>query len=901
MGGIRQPNAQGRAARLGGRRGGAGSGPGFDGGMGPAVAAGLMVGLILMAVAVRAGAGLWTGLWTGQWGRGEASASAQREVQGFTPAPTITDRNGRILAMSVPVYSLTLSPQSMWRSHTPEFMSRTILAILTDRRVEELSSGEVRRFLGQLLEHDGRAEANEPRVLTVQDPRLLRFEGPRLREVRDWIEHGALEGQPTRGELSGIRLVRLAGDHAWTIQWTPEVLLSQSLREEHLGDGTSARYWVNHLLDELNSLVGPTVMHERLRSRAGVTWSSLAASEVRALSRDAIWNELLDCQYRVAKKFIDEDRAQILREMFADQAVSSYQMKLEMQARRTYAMRPSDYKPSPFVHVPGEVVHDPIQVLGFWGRMDFSAAGARAEQVLEAQPGGLNWNSLGDPREDLVDRLVNEPRPMLGLELLARDYLAQEPWAQARPSTMKARPRVLPRDRRNRWANLGRAIPSDLLSAQGGSFPVEVETTLDAPLQLYLHYQLSQAVTRQGAALAMGIVLDTTSGEVLAVDAVHAYRISGFAPLQHTFTPGSTTKALIMAAALDQGVVQPDDLFKTFADQEGIQLGSRHISEARGAPKEPEITASLALARSVNAVMVQIGGLVPAPVLREYLQRLGFSQRPGVGLGPEAPGYLPALNSKDSWSPHFTHASISMGHELSVSLWQMASALATVVRGGEQLPLRLVRAVRQGPENGIGFVAPEGERVLGAKACDQVRVMMERGAREGTGKTVTKDHWGDFDQLLSKTGTAQRVRTEGCLHDEHRALEEAAAEGRSLTRAERAQLRGSRDAGHDNCYTSSICLVGRVEGRELMTFIVVEDPFVPTESGRRKLYSHFGSKVAGPPAMRILRMAMGLSPELDGAPVADLGAPSIPAVPSQGSADPGSSQVVEQPWMENGR
>jgi len=167
---------------------------------------------------------------------------------------------------------------------------------------------------------------------------------------------------------------------------------------------------------------------------------------------------------------------------------------------------------------------------------------------------------------------------------------------------------------------------------------------------------------------------------------------------------------------------------------------------------------------------------------------------------------------------------------------------------------------------------------------------MESGAREGTGKSVTKGHWEDFDLLLSKTGTAQRVRTEGCLHDEHRALEEAAAEGRSLTRAERAQLRGSRKAGHDNCYTSSICLVGRVEGRELMTFIVVEDP------AKRTDWSHFGSKVAGPPAMRVLRMAMGLSPELDGGQIAGLEAPSLPVAPPQTSAAAGNSEVDEQPW-----
>lgn len=893
MGGTRQPNVQSRAARSGGHRGRTGFGPGFDGGMGPAVAAGLMVGLILCAVALRAGMSLWTG----QWGGGAQAASNQAEVEGFTPAPTITDRNGRILAMSVPVYSLTLSPQSMWRSHTPDFMSRAILALMQDREVQDLSAAEVRQFLGRLLEHDGSARVGEPRVLTVQDPKLLRFGGPQVRAVRDWIERGALEDQSARGALRGIRLVELAGADAWTIQWTPEFLLSRSLREKHFGEGTSARYWVDRLLDDLVTLVGPALVHDHVRLRSGEGWSSLAASQVRARSRDAVWNELLACQYRVAGKLIDARHAQALRKMLEEQAVSPWQMKLDMQSQRTYALRSPDYEPSPFVQVASMAANDPIAVLGNWGRLDPLAAAARAYRTLDVEPGGLNWRSLRDPLDDLVDRLVNEPRPMSGLELLARDFLNQEPWPQVRPSTMQGGRRVLPRDRKKLWANLGLAIPFDLVSAEGGSFPVEVETTLDAPLQMYLHQELNETVLRQGAVMAMGIVVDTVSGEVLAVDAVHAYRISGFAPLQHIFTPGSTIKALIMAAALDQGALQPDDLFQTFADQQGIQLGSRHISEARGAPKEPEISASLALARSVNAVMVQIGALVPAPVLRDYLHRLGLGQRPGVGLGPEASGYLPALDSKGSWSPHFTHASVSMGHELSVSLWQMASAMSTVVRGGEQLPLRLVRAIRQGPEGGIGFVAPDGERVLGEEACDQVRTMMELGAREGTGKSVTAGQWVDFDLLLTKTGTAQRVRTEGCLHDEHRALEAAAAEGRSLTRAQRAKLRGSRDSDHDNCYTSSICLVGRAKGqdRELMTFIVVEDP------GKRTAFSHFGSRVAGPPAMRVLRVAMGLTSELGGVPGVGASALSDPSLLPLDSVVPGALRVGQQSWAEKGR
>jgi len=861
--------------------------------MGPAVAAGLMVGLILVAVALRSATRIWAG---------EAAADDQhatpRRVAGFAAAPTITDRDGRLLAMSVPVYDLSLSPQSMWRSHTPWVMSAEILASLTDRSPEQLSVAETRAFLAQLLPADAHRAGNEPVVIKVSKPSLLRFDGEHTQRVRRWIQSGALQGEDDRGPLRGLRLVRMESDAYLSLSWTPEVLLSKEQREAHLGAGTTARTWVNHLLDDLTDLVGREVMDEHLRVRVGADWCSLAASQVRARSRDALWAELLDNQYRVAFKSIDVPHALALREVFEHQAVSAWQMKLEMHARRTYGLRSIGFEPSPFVAMASEGQDDPIALMGHWGRLDPNAAQGLADHLLDEQPEVLDWQSLVDPRKALCEELIHESRPMAGLELLAREYLDRESWVQSDISGVEALSRVLARDRRDLWKSENEAIPSDLLAAQMGSSLAQVETTLSAGLQMYLHRELQRTAEAQEAVLAMGIVLDPSTGEILALDAVHRYRISGFAPLQHIFTPGSTVKALVMATALDQGVVTPDDRIKTFAKQGGIQLGSRRISEARGAPTEPEISASVALARSVNAAMVQIGARLPAPVLRDSLARLGLGQRPSAGLGPEARGYLPALDAKGSWSPNFTHASVSMGHEISVSLWQIASALATVLRGGERLPLRLVRAIRQGPDTeGIEFVAPEGQRVLGAKACADVRAMMAMGARTGTGKSVTKGHWPEFEVLLTKTGTAERVRTEGCPHDEHRALAAAAVQGRSLTRAERNKLRGSRESGHRSCYTSSICLVGRAKGsdQELMVFIVVEDP------SKRSAFSHFGSKVAGPPAMRVLRVAQGLSPE----PASDAGPARLRTVAGGQALDPdlnpGLYAHSDQPWTEDSR
>src|SRR5206468_821904 len=74
--------------------------------------------------------------------------------------------------------------------------------------------------------------------------------------------------------------------------------------------------------------------------------------------------------------------------------------------------------------------------------------------------------------------------------------------------------------------------------------------------------------------------LERASGTVLAVDAIDPYGMGGFLPPLHTFTPGSTMKVVVMASALEQGVVRPDESFDTFNGH--LHLGTREIHEAEG-------------------------------------------------------------------------------------------------------------------------------------------------------------------------------------------------------------------------------------------------------------------------------------------------------------------------------
>src|SRR5262249_50038980 len=147
-------------------------------------------------------------------------------------------------------------------------------------------------------------------------------------------------------------------------------------------------------------------------------------------------------------------------------------------------------------------------------------------------------------------------------------------------------------------------------------------------------------------ALAMAIVLDVASGDVLAIDSVEAYGVQPFAPVYHTFTPGSTFKVLTMAIALEEHAVRPDTRFDV-GDGEYRVVNPKNgkvrlIHEAEGSLKGEQDAAHL-FAFSVNAGLVQIGLRVPPEVFRGYLVPLGYGAVPGAGLGVERAGYLKEL------------------------------------------------------------------------------------------------------------------------------------------------------------------------------------------------------------------------------------------------------------------
>jgi transpeptidase family protein len=590
------------------------------------------------------------------------------------------------------------------------------------------------------------------------------------------------------GKLEGAWIER-AGDRTFRFAWQPELLLSTAERQRH---GVSQAWrWARRIADGLHAC-----LHEIPLDPTLVT-----ENEARR-AREAIWKALLPTAFARPIKGLSPDLVLPLREELEAQGVAAWQMRIAYARDRVYPA--------------GE-----HELFGSWGYVGPEAR-------------------------------VNAPRA--GLELVCDALLAQPAfaWIERRPEVYRW---VDDRPVRGQRAN-------GYLDFQPASAPPVVRTSLDLGLQRYLGEELRATLEEHEAALAMGIVLDVESGAILAVDAAEAYPIEPFAPVYHVFTTGSTFKVVTMATALEEGVVTPATVFDVGQGEYRVPYpdgrpSGRVIREAENALTGRD-TAARFFAFSVNAALAQVALRIDDVRFHDYLERLGYGTPPGSGLGPERAGNLPPT----PWSYAYTHASLGFGHELSTTLWRHAEALATVVRGGVHRPLSLVHSVEQEGRR-VELEPPAGERVYSSETCATVRDLMRLGAREGTGREVrtaflrsltaalgSEPNEGSFD-LGTKTGTAQKVPSEVCVHVELAERARWEREGLPATKA-RIDSLAHLEKPHARCYTSSICAFGRAPGseRDIMVLLVVDEP-----RGKER----FGSRVAGPAAERVLAEALGLT------------------------------------------
>lgn len=313
---------------------------------------------------------------------------------------------------------------------------------------------------------------------------------------------------------------------------------------------------------------------------------------------------------------------------------------------------------------------------------------------------------------------------------------------------------LLPRDARRRpigaWQTPSSA-PRDGL---------DLVLTLDTTLQFIAESALDRAWRESNARSASLILMDPSTGEILALANRPTFDPNrvGERPAEFRrnravtdpFEPGSVFKVITAAVALGTGTVTPDRKF--FCENGEYPVAGRILHDHK---PHGWLTFREVITRSSNIGTAKAAMEVGPQRLYRGIRAFGFGEPTGVELPGEAPG---KVKPPREWSkPSITV--IPMGHEVSVTALQLAQAVSVVANGGYLVRPRVVREIRE-PDSGAvvrRFSPQVRRRVLTPECVAVLREILAGVVEEGTGQKAAIPGV----RVAGKTGTAQKVEPGG--------------------------------------------------------------------------------------------------------------------------------------------
>ncbi len=286
----------------------------------------------------------------------------------------------------------------------------------------------------------------------------------------------------------------------------------------------------------------------------------------------------------------------------------------------------------------------------------------------------------------------------------------------------------------------------------------DLTLSIDLRLQYLAYRELKAAVKKHRAKAGSIVVLDTATGEVLAMANQPAYNPNDRSQMDTSalrnraivdqFEPGSTMKPVTVMAALESGRYTPHTLIDTNPGY--IQIGRKTLPDPIN---YGVIDVTRIITKSSQVGISKIALDIEPNAIRGMYFRLGLGQSTGSGFPGESVGVLP---NHRRWRP-IERANFAFGYGLSLTALQLAQAYSVIASRGEKRPISLVKL----------DAAPAAERVVSAKITAQAVAMLKTVVGpDGTAKRAGLEEYS----VAGKTGTARKVGRNGYDDERHLAL-----------------------------------------------------------------------------------------------------------------------------------
>jgi cell division protein FtsI (penicillin-binding protein 3) len=277
--------------------------------------------------------------------------------------------------------------------------------------------------------------------------------------------------------------------------------------------------------------------------------------------------------------------------------------------------------------------------------------------------------------------------------------------------------------------------------------------TIDRSLQYETEKALSEEIVKSSSKGGTAVVMDPRTGEILAMANLTydgadpgrpPYPSINNTAVTNVYEPGSVNKVITIAAALEEGLVEPDT---TLSVPDHMRVADHVFSDHDPHPlKQWTVTDIMATSSNIGTIM--IGKQLGKTRLDTYLRKFGLGSKTGLGFPGEPRGLL--LDPK-KWSGT-SIGTVPIGQGLAVTALQMLDAYNTVANGGVLVTPKLVKATVDGDGKQVATPASPRRRVVSEKTAAQVTNMLTEVVKQGTGTEAAIDGY----TVAGKTGTARK-------------------------------------------------------------------------------------------------------------------------------------------------
>ena len=291
-----------------------------------------------------------------------------------------------------------------------------------------------------------------------------------------------------------------------------------------------------------------------------------------------------------------------------------------------------------------------------------------------------------------------------------------------------------------------------------------LQLTLDMRIQQITESQLKDAVRASEAFGGVAVVMDPHNGDILAMAQAPSYNPNryfeypeGFSFSNHAistvYEPGSTMKPLIVAAAVEEGVLDENTLLPCYGGR--FKLG-QHVVKDDHACKDEQTTLEM-VQNSSNIGAIHVGKKLGVARVYSYLMNFGFGSSVGLGLREEQAGRLDNVTKMATKKAEVKAYNWTYGYGLNATPLQVIRAVSVIANGGYLVTPRLAKGLinEQGEEIEM-FKDKSRPRILNKKAVDIATKAMLLVTEKGTGKLARVDGY----DVAGKTGTTKKYSPE---------------------------------------------------------------------------------------------------------------------------------------------